>query len=153
MFSSVRVCAAVAVAAAAAAVLYSLCSFPHRGRCLPSLLLVLFTWKSVGAAAAVPARSRPLALIPRQKRTRVPIQPFAFVLLLPLLLPLLFTACVRFPNSVYRRCCCCCCCSCCCCCCCCRRCCVPARENTTWWRSPSLLLLLLLLLPLHLLLL
>ena len=61
--------------------------------------------------------------------------PFAFVLLLPLL----FTACVRFPTSGYRRCCCCCLsCSC-------RRCCCPARENTIWWRSSLLLLLLLLL--------
>ena len=35
----VRVCA---TAAAAAAVMYSLRSFPHRGRCLPPLLPLLF---------------------------------------------------------------------------------------------------------------
>ena len=62
----VRVCAAVA--AAAAVVLYSLRSFPHRGRCLPSLLLLLFTWYAVGGGAvAVPARSRPLTLNTIQK--------------------------------------------------------------------------------------
>ena len=66
VFFIVRVCAAVA--AAAAVVLYSLRSFPHRGRCLPSLLLLLFTRYAVGGVAvAVPVRIRPLALNPRQK--------------------------------------------------------------------------------------
>ena len=54
--SVVRVCAAAA--AAAAVVLYSLHSFPHRGRCLPSMLLLLFTWYAVGGVVDVPARSR-----------------------------------------------------------------------------------------------
>ena len=66
VFLIVRVCAAAA--AEAAVVLYSLRFFPHRGRCLPSLLLLLFTWYAVGGGAvAVPARSRPVALNPRQK--------------------------------------------------------------------------------------
>ena len=67
MFFRVRVCAAVA--AAGAVVLYSLRYFPHGGRCLPSLLQLLFTWYAVGGGVvAVPARSRPLALNPRQTK-------------------------------------------------------------------------------------
>ena len=65
----VRVCAAAAAAAAAAVLLYSLRSFPHRDRCLPSLLLLLFAWYAAGGVVAVPARSRPVALNPRQKCT------------------------------------------------------------------------------------
>ena len=50
----VRVCTAVATAAAAV-VVYSRQSFPHRDRCLPLLLLLLFTWYSVGGGVvAVP---------------------------------------------------------------------------------------------------
>ena len=59
---------AAAAAAAAAVVLYSLRSFPHRGRCLPWLLLLLFTWYAAGGGVVdVPARGRPLALNPTQK--------------------------------------------------------------------------------------
>ena len=61
----VRVCAAPA--ATAAVVLYWLRSVPHRDRCLPSLLLLLFTWYVVGGVVAVLARSRPLASNPRLK--------------------------------------------------------------------------------------
>ena len=68
--SIVRVSAAAA--AAAAVVLYSLRSFPHRERCLPFLLLLLFTWYAVGGVVAVPARSRRLALNPRQKTYKLP---------------------------------------------------------------------------------
>ena len=66
----VRVC--TAAAAAAAVVLYGLGSFRHRGRCLPSLFLVWFTWYAVvGDAVAVPARTRPLALNPSQTTYQV----------------------------------------------------------------------------------
>ena len=130
----VRVCAAAA--AAAVVILYSWISFPHRGRCLTSLLMLLCTCYAVGGGVvAVPAASRPLALNPRQKRFNfrnvilyalLRLLLFAFVLRLPLLLPLLFTACVRFRNSVYRRCCCC---WCLCCWCCCRCCCSRTPEH------------------------
>ena len=63
----ILVCTAAAVAAAV--VLYSLRSIPLRDRCPPSLLLLLYTWYAVGGGViAVPARSRPLALNPRQNR-------------------------------------------------------------------------------------
>ena len=69
--SIVRECAPTA--AAAAVVLYSMRSFPHRHWCLPSLLLQLFTWYAVGGVVvAVPARSRPLAIYPTQKTYNVP---------------------------------------------------------------------------------
>ena len=56
-----------AAAAVVVVVLYSLHSSSHRSRCLPSLLLLLFTWYAVGGGVvAVPARSRPLALNPRR---------------------------------------------------------------------------------------
>ena len=58
VFLRARVCAAAA--AAAPVVLYSRRSFPHRGRCLPSLLLRLLTsYAFGGVVVTLPARSRP----------------------------------------------------------------------------------------------
>ena len=73
----------------------------------------------LGFVAFFPARSRCLALNPRQKRTTLisimsfvyyallRVLPFVFALLLLLLLPLFFAPCVSFHNIAYRRCCCC----------------------------------------------
>ena len=89
----VRGCAAAA--AAASVVLYSLRSFPHRDRCLPLLLLLLFTWYTVVDVVAVPARCRPPALN---------LQPrcFCYCVLLYELTP-------RYGYSTRMRCCCRCC--------------------------------------------
>ena len=80
---TVRVCAAAAAAApaaAAAVVLYCLHSFRLRDRCLPSLLLLLFTWYTVGGdVVAVPAPCRPLST--KSKTNNVLISKMPFVCL------------------------------------------------------------------------
>ena len=55
------------VAAAAAVFMYSLRFFPHRDRWLPPLVLLLFMLLFLVFVVAVPPRSRPSALKPRQK--------------------------------------------------------------------------------------